>query len=55
MRFFFRFFFPFVQASGSLYGALGGSILAYRIADFLGALKSYTNFKSPYHACLIRG
>jgi hypothetical protein len=30
-------------ASGSLYGALGGSILAYRVADFLGELKSYTN------------
>jgi hypothetical protein len=37
--------FPFflIQASGSLYGALGGSILAYRVADFLGELKSYTN------------
>ncbi|BAS87119.1 Os03g0823200, partial [Oryza sativa Japonica Group] len=23
-------------ASGSLYGALGGSLLAYRVADFLG-------------------
>lgn len=32
--------FPFIQASGSLYGALGGSILAHRIADFLGELKS---------------
>jgi hypothetical protein len=26
-------------ASGSLYGALGGSLLAYRVADFLGDSK----------------
>ena len=40
--------FPFflIQASGSLYGALGGSILAYRVTDFLGELKSYTNLIS---------
>ena len=37
------FTFFLIQASGSLYGALGGSILAYRVADFLGGLKSYTN------------
>jgi len=39
----------FIQASSSLYGALGGSLLAYRIADFLGELKSYTFFNCPYH------
>lgn len=39
----------FYQASSSLYGALGGSLLAYRTADFLGELKSYTFFYCPYH------
>jgi hypothetical protein len=29
-------FLSFFQASGSLYGALGGSLLAYRIAYFIG-------------------
>lgn len=42
-----EFLFHFIQASGSLYGALGGSILAYRIADFLGESKSCSNLIFP--------
>ncbi|KAF8757349.1 hypothetical protein HU200_010864 [Digitaria exilis] len=42
-------------ASGSLYGALGGSILAYRIADFLGEYKRLLRFNFPYHTCFDEG